>query len=404
MVQNYIATNTGALANSPVNAIDPDLKIARQMRATLSADYEADLGPLGQGWLFGANFLYGDVMQAYMWTDLRSVPLANNLLPDGRQRFGNLAGTSGANQDLLMTNDNRGRSYIGVFRFEKSWDFGVSIGGSYTRSNVKDANPITSTTASSLYNNTAFDNPNIAAYGRSIYEIKDQWKFNIDFKHEFFKDAETRISLFGEYRTGRPYSISMLDTTGVSSSARGIVFGTVGTGGRHLLYVPTQGDARVSFDSAASETAFNSLISNLGLEKYRGKVVSKNTQSSPDFFKLDLHVSQDVPLPLFDGLKLRLFADVENVLNLIDNDWGALRQVAFPYVASVVNVQCLSGAVPTGSAPGSANPAGGTFATANTSNTQSCAQYRYSNVQAPNIDRVSRQSLYGIRVGARIEF
>ena len=59
----------------------------------------------------------------------------------------------------------------------KEWDFGLGIEGSYTRANVKDENAITSTTAGSLYNNNVFNTPNAATYGRSIYEIKDQWKF-----------------------------------------------------------------------------------------------------------------------------------------------------------------------------------------------------------------------------------
>lgn len=394
LVQNFLATNVAALANAPVNAIDPNLKIARQLRATISADYEADLGPLGDGWLFGANFLYGNVLQAYQWTDIRSVQ--GGTLPDGRPRFINLPGTTGANQDLLMTNSKRGRSYIGVVRFAKDWDFGLGIEGSYTRSNVKDENAITSTTAGSLYGNNAFNAPNRAAYGRSIYEIRDQYKFGVNFKREFFGDNETRINLFGEYRSGRPYSLVALDSSGFSSSARSIVFGTVGTGGRHLLYVPNaSGDAKVSFDSAASETAFNNLVTTLGLEKYRGRIVPKNSQRSPDFFKIDLNISQEVPL-FIGKSKLKLFADIENVLNLIDSDWGALRQVSFPYTAGIVNVQCLSAATPTGTAPGAG--------VVNTSSSQSCAQYRYSGVTSPNVDLVSRQSLYGIRVGAKISF
>lgn len=403
LVGQFLATNTTLLANAPVNAIDPDLKIARQLRATLSADYEADLGPLGDGWLFGANFLYGNVLQGYQWTDIRSVQIGT--LPDGRARFGNLAGTSGPNQDLLMTNSTRGRSYVAVARFAKDWDFGLGIEGSYTRADVKDENAITSTTAGSLYNNNVFNTPNAASYGRSIYEIKDQWKFGINFKREFFGDNETRLSLFGEYRSGRPYSLTTFDTTGTSSSARSVVFGTTGTGSRHLLYVPLLNDPRVSFGDrvvngvvvqtgAQAEAAFNSLVTSLGLEGQRGKILSKNSQTSPDFFKIDLSFSQE--LPLFVGnAKLRLFADVENVLNIIDSDWGALRQVAFPYAAAIANVQCLSVATANGPTP---------TANINTASTQPCVQYRYTNVVSPNVDLVSRQSLYGVRVGVKVSF
>jgi Carboxypeptidase regulatory-like domain len=387
-VGTFVTTNVASLTAAPVNAIDPNIATARQARATLSLAYDADLGPLGDGWLFGIDTLYGNVIEGYQWTDARSVRIGT--LPDGRPRYAPLGGIATTNQDLLMTNDQRGRSYVGVVRVSKSWDWGLSLDASYTRSNVKDTNAITSATAGSLYSNNAFSNPNFAAYGTSIYQIKDQWKFSIDFNKAFFGENKTRFSLFGEYRSGRPYSLTMNDQTN-----RSAVFGTVGNGSRHLLYVPTLSDSRVSFDTAANETAFNTLVSNLGIGGYRGSIIGKNTQQSPDFFKVDLAVSQELPL-FVGGAKVKLFADIENVLNLIDSDWGALRQVSFPQTAALVTVQCLSVATPTGTAP-----AAGVI---NTLTTQNCAQYRYSNVLAPNEALVTRQSLYGIRVGVKVSF
>jgi hypothetical protein len=391
-VNNYLTTNTASLAAAPVNAIDPNLKLARQLRATLSFDYDADLGPLGDGWLLGSNFLYGNVLQGYTFTDIRSVPVAGNLLPDGRTRYNILPGQTGTNQDLLMTNDKRGRSYIFALRFEKEWDMGLRIGGSYTMSDVKDANAITSATASSLYGNNAMVNSNGAAYGRSIYEISDQWKFNIGYKTQLFGDNDTRINIFGEYRSGRPYSLTLIDV----GSGRSTVFGTVGTSGNPLLYVPTANDPKVSFATTADANNFANLVNLWGLDKYAGRIIPKNSFSSPDFFKVDLNVSQELPVPLLNGAKIKLFADVENVLNLIDSDWGALRQVPFSYTAGVASVQCLSVATPTGTTPGAG--------VVNTATTQTCAQYRYSGVRNPNVNLVTRQSLYGVRVGVKVSF
>lgn len=372
-VTNYLATNTASLAAAPVNAIDPDIKLASQWRSTLSANYDANLGPLGDNWLFGADVVYSKVINGYQWTDLRSVPIGT--LPDGRTRYGPIGGTATTNQDLLMTNTDKGRSIIGVARLSKAWDFGLSINGSYTRSDVKDTNAITSATAGSLYSNNAFFDPNEAAYGTSIYQIKDQWKFNIDFSRAFIGDYKTRLSIFGEYRSGRPYSLTMLDR----SSGRSAVFGTVGNGGRMLLYVPTTDDTRVVFDSEASRVAFNNLVSSLDLEGSRGKVVSKNSMQSPDFFKVDAHIAQEIPT--FVGKsRFELFMDVENVLNLLNPKWGNLRQVSFPYTASLVDVTCSQ------------------------TSGSNCTQYTYSAVTSPNLTMNSRQSLYQIRLGARFEF
>ncbi|PXW76417.1 carboxypeptidase family protein [Blastomonas natatoria] len=376
-VLSFLTTNTASLAAAPTDAVDPNLKLARQMRATLSASYEADLGPLGDGWLFGATVLYGQQVYGYNWVDARSVPIGT--LPDGRLRYGPVNGVPTVNRDLVMTNTTEGRSWIGSFQVEKSWDWGLTLSGSYTRSDITDVNAITSATSSSLYGNNAFIDPNTVALGRSIYEIKDQWKFGIDFNKALFDDTHmTRISLFGEYRSGRPYSITMFDNVN-DASGRPSLTGTNGNNSRTLLYIPTAGaDPRVTFANAATEAAFNSAIEQLGLERFRGRVVSKNTQQSPDFFKVDVHLEQEVPL-LF-GSKLSVFADIENVLNMIDSDWGALRQVGFPQTSSLVQATCAQ------------------------ANGNNCTQYRYSNVLLPNEALVTRPSLYGIRVGVRVKF
>ena len=173
-----------------------------------------------------------------------------------------------------------------------------------------------------------------------------------------------------------------------NSSGRLAVLGTVGNGGRALLYVPELSDPAVVFGptvvngvttvtAAENEARFNALVDDLGLK--RGEIVKKNSEDSPDYFKVDLHISQEIPT-YFLGSKVKLFADVENLLNMIDSDWGALNQVAFPYTAAVVQVACVS--VVSGN----------------------CTQYRYSNVASPNEALSSRQSLYQIRVGARFSF
>lgn len=386
-VINYLTTNIASLASAPTDGIHPDLKLANKMKATFGIDYEADLGPLGDGWLFGVQVVYDKTNQAYMWTDLRSSTTGIGVLPDGRARYGAVVAGS-TNRDLLLTNTTDGRGFFQTFRFEKSFG-NLTVDGSYTHSDVKDRSSLTSSTSSSNFGNNAFENPNLPAYGRSIYEYTHQAKFGLNYRHAFFGDSRTTLGIFGEYRTGRPYSLTMLDNTGT----RGTVFGTVGNLGNMLLYVPTMGDTKVSFDSAASETAFNNLVTSLGIEKYRGKIIAKNSQTSPDFFKIDMHFGQELPVPMVPGIKLELFADIENVLNMIDKDWGALRQVQFPYNAAMVRVTCLNAATPTGTA-----------GAANTATTQACAQYRYSNVLAPNEVLQTRQSLYGIRVGVKVKF
>jgi hypothetical protein len=376
---DYIRANTGALSTANVNAMAPGYRMQSTWKASFSADYKADFDNfLGHGWNFGADVYYGFVKDAPIYRDLRLTQVGT--APDGRPRYATTTPTS-ANTDFLLTNTHRGHSLIATARIDKAFDFGLSLGASYTFQDVTDVNPMNGSTASSNYGQSAVLDPNVSAYGTSIYQIRNSVKFHIDFDRTFFGDNHTRFSLFGERRSGIPYSLTMTDAG--QTLGHGNVFGAAGLSSRYLFYVPTLNDplvANTTAADAATLAALNSFIDQNGLGRYRGQVIGKNTQRSPQWTKIDLHIEQELPVPVVDSGKITLFADIENVLNLIDYNWGALRQVPLPYLASVVNVSC-------------ANLSG-----------SNCTQYRYSNFSNPAVDNVGRISLYAVRLGVRVGF
>jgi hypothetical protein len=344
------------------------------------------------------------------FTDLRSVQIG--VLPDGRPRYNFRptpsvgAQSADTNSDFLIYNTTRGRSHLADIRVSKDFAWGLSLSGSYTWTDVKDQSPATSSTASSLYSNAAMADPNIQAYGTSADQIKWAFKYSVGFDHAFFGDYRTVIQLFGETRAGRPYSFTMQNNNGTRSP----VFGTIGNTDRYLLYVPTSTtDPIVSYDSAATATALDALISSTNLSKYRGTIAPKNIARNRAFTRIDLHLEQEIPTFIGDS-RISLFADIENLPNLLNKNWGGLRQFGFPQTSAVVQVACLSATAanplpPTGTAPGAANPAGGTFANVATSPTQACTQYRYSGFRVPSTGTPSvSNSLYLIRIGARFTF
>ena len=186
-----------------------------------------------------------------------------------------------------------------------------------------------------------------------------------------------------------------------ASNNRSSVFGTVGNASRYLLYVPTSTtDPLVSYGATVNsagvvtQTAesvrdtFDALINSTGLRKYRGQIAPRNAFNSKWFTRFDLHVAQEIPTGIA-GSRVQVFADIENVTNLIDKDWGQIREYNFPYTIPAVRVQCL------------ASPAGAQVTDSN----QPCAQYRYlAPNNAPTDTIYARQSLYAIRVGARFSF
>lgn len=408
---NTTLGNAAIATSATVNALDPNFKVPSQWRTTLSGEYNADLGPLGDNWIFGADFLYSRVRNQVYFTDIRSQPIAGSLTPDGRQRYQNIidgAASTNTNTDILLTNTTRGRSYIAVARFEKAWDLGLTINGSFTYADVKDQAPATSSTAGSNYSNGAFVDPNNVAYGISNDQVKYFFKYGVNFDHAFFGDYKTQIGLFGETRIGHPFSYTFQDYQPSGGTPRSAIFGTTGrstatgTGGnRYLMYVPTVNDPLVSYSSVEYANAVNAFIDASGLGKYRGRVAPRNAFNSRWFTRLDLHVSQEIPTG-FGGSRLQVFADIENFTNFINKKWGQLREYTFPYNAAVTQVQCLTAPVATGTAPTAAQT------TANAG--QACNQYRYSplggttSFTTPTDQVYVNQSLYSIRVGARFTF
>ncbi|GAA0756637.1 hypothetical protein FHS52_000280 [Erythromicrobium ramosum] len=379
------AVRRAGFQGAPTNALDPNFKVPSQWRFSGSVDYEADLGFLGDGWRFGTDVIYSKTNDALEWVDLRSVEQAGTL-PDGRPRYNVLAGTAGENTDMLLTNTGFGESWNIVARFDKDFDSGFFVSGSYTFQDVTDQNPGTSSVAFSNYTNTAFTDPNFAAQGIANYQRDHQFRLVAGYDAELFGDNNTRIEFFYNLRSGQRYSHTFNDPT----NGRSAVFGVNGRGSRGLLYVPDvssiTADSRVTYDSQATFAAFQSFVQNSELNGYQGQIADKNIGKTPWVHKLDLSVRQEVPF-VFGG-KLELMADVENVLNMIDKDWGTIQQVGFPYTASLVNVTCLQ-------------TVGGAAAT---TPGQPCAQYRYSSFRAPNEATNINGSLWGVRFGVRVRF
>jgi hypothetical protein len=65
---------------------------------------------------------------------------------------------------------------------------------------------------------------------------------------------------------------------------------------------------------------------------------------------LDLRLKQE--LPIWGRARGAITLDIENFANMINSDWGQLRQVSFPYVAPVADVNRIHTATPTAPCPG----------------------------------------------------
>jgi Carboxypeptidase regulatory-like domain/TonB dependent receptor len=383
--------NPANIIFAPTNFQDNNFRIPATWKANAKFEYKPEnLGFLGDGWKFSADGIYTKVQSSTVWYDARAAVVGT--LPDGRPRYSatGVCGTNAqciSNFDLGITSQRKGYSLVGVVSIEKDFEFGLSASASYIRQKVRDVNGGTSSVALSNYGQTVSLDPNASAFGRSNDEITNTLKFSVSYRKEFFGENETRFELFGEHRSGKPFSYTVLDR----SPGRSAVFGTIGAADRYLAYIPDvsgiNADSRVIYAATTSATvsdpavfaALQNIILNSVLKDYQGQIAPKNIGTSPSFTKIDLRFSQEFP-GFFGDNKFKIYADMENVLNLINPNWGSLRQVAFPYVAQLADISCIA------------------------AGTNTCAQYRYVSPRGPGQQLFVRQSLWALRLGARFDF
>ncbi|MBL8538146.1 MAG: TonB-dependent receptor [Hyphomonadaceae bacterium] len=407
---------TTASPTSETNVIDPNFEIPSVWKANVSLRWDL-LDNLRAGLdLFGFQDQEG-----LAFRDIRAQQLVVNgnqaLTPDGRIRYDGLSTAQHALPGLTVTSSNPGSnrdieaynpgespfSWIASLSLSANWENGVEAGVSYTRQDVTEysASARFSSTASSLYGGQwASYDPNTAVEGRGQEEITDSFKYNFGWRHNFVDELETRFTLFGEWRTGRPLSFTMNGGTGRNS-----VFGV--NRGSQLAYVPDLSDLSavncatgvssvsftgciasdplVVFDAASTITNLQGMIDRFDIPT--GGIVARGSTDNPDIHRLDLQISQQLP-GLRNGHRTMLTFDIANVLNLLNDEWGVVRE--YGESLNLYNVACA-----------------GVDGVADNDGTVTCDRYRISgaaNQATITPGRNTEASRWAIQVGLRYEF
>lgn len=253
----------------------------------------------------------------------------NGVVTGGDARFNR---NRAFNDAIIAKRTGKGESQQLTFGLNKPFnDSDWAWTASYTYTNANEVSPLTSSTSSSQLGNTSIFQANEEVNSTSSYEIKNRFLATLQWKHAFFGDNDTIVSMVYEGRSGRPYSYNF------DNDANG--------DGRlnDLLYIPA-GPGDVVFGSAAEEAAFWSFVGNNEyLSQHRGQVAERNDAHGPWVNQFDLQISQEFP-GFWKGHKAELTLDILNVGNLIDKDWGRVEEVAFPAMRGIVEYGGICGA------------------------------------------------------------
>ncbi|WP_370317777.1 carboxypeptidase regulatory-like domain-containing protein [Pseudoalteromonas sp.] len=311
---DQVANTVIGSGDSSVNAVDPDFEMPSEWKYSVGATYTTE-----DEYVFSLDYLFTKRKDAAFLEDI-ALQDSGETTFDGRPILEEKE--TGRYGDLLLTNvsGDSGESHVISAAMSKRFDNGISVQLAYAYTDSTDANPMTSSVASSNYGNLATYDPTNPGAHTSDYEIPHRFTMTLGYTTELFDGYNTRFNLFSETYKGLPYSYTFDDSDGVWGDSNS-------NGGRQLMYIPEVNDPNVVYDMTPEEvTEFNEWISAQGLA--RGEISGRNRQNADWFTKVNFKMTQELP-GFMPGHKGEVFFVIDNLTNMLNDDWGVLKKGSF---------------------------------------------------------------------------
>jgi hypothetical protein len=317
------------------DAIHPSYNILSTWKYSLGAEYLANLGFLGDEWLLSADIVLSDVNDGYdIYEARRSVVGA---APDGRPIY-----DLPADADYITTNTGKGSGTVITLSAAKSWDtsnagfFDFTLG--YTNQDVDELrsyNRFVTFETLAMDPSTDLNNPGVA---QSRYEVEHRITSTLTWQKELFGDNTTTLGLVYQGRSGRHFSY-VFGSNGVPTFGGNFLadFGSEGDNpGSQLLYVPTGPTDSIISGDAGFLADLDEYVSNDScLNKARGSIIKRNACETGWVSIFSLRFMQEIKM---GNVSFDLMFDIENLGNLINNDWGRVDSHPAPSNVAPANV------------------------------------------------------------------
>ncbi|MBK7032511.1 MAG: TonB-dependent receptor [Ignavibacteria bacterium] len=329
---------------SAINITDKDFRMPQVWRSTLATDIK-----LTDGIIFTLEGMYGAFINQVDYANLNLTRSNLTFIKDGDTLVGVspldgrplYAGGSADSlvdrrftQVILMRSRSEGQQYSvsGQIKVDETNKIipGLSMMMQYTYGRTQDLNSSTAATASSQWTSTDVIDPNNATVGTSNFDFLHRVSVSGSYRVTWSKGIWTSFGIFYSGNSGRPYSLSYAQDYN----------GDNAVGGNDLVYIPTDEDynTRVVIPPPTDATDLRSpdqiwsqimtlIDANPILKEYQGKILPRNALREPWINQLDLRIQQE--FPAFSDHSVQFTLDVQNVLNLLNPDWGLQRYVDF---------------------------------------------------------------------------
>jgi outer membrane receptor for ferrienterochelin and colicin len=336
--------NLGAGATQDIALSDPDFKFPRVLRATLGYDRE-----LFWGIRSTVEVLASRNQEDVYYQNVNKVQTGTSPL-DGRPTYASIASSIG--NAYFLTNTNKGNEATESLQLNKTYR-NFTFGASYAHQNARSVGEGNSSTASSQWQFGFITRGDIFTpeLSTSSYQVKN--RFNLSAIYNVTTGPLTHsFGAFFSAQSGQPYSLIMGGDPNKD-----------GSGNNDLLFIPTDFILCSSTANAAPTAAapcrtsaganqnpldisvWNNFLNSVGLQPGSGAAPKRNSLYQPWTRRLDFHY--ELGLPQIYHVRVLVQADILNLLNLMDREFGVERFVS----NGTYNLVTYSGQDPTTGKP-----------------------------------------------------
>ncbi len=314
--------NIGGAFTQEINAIDPDFNFPQTWRANLAYDHRLPWWRL----VGTAEVMWAKSTNEINYQNLNFVQTGELQPFDGRPIYERLS--SDFTNAFYLDNTDIGDALNLIFKLELPYGeqpFWGSMSYAWGEANV--VNDGTSSRAVSNWQYTEAFDVNNAGESTSDFEIRHRGVINLNYEFNRSTRWPTTVSLFWNRQSGKPWTNIVYHAWWANDSINGDDFSY-----NDLIYVPTGADDVVITNGTWGQ--LEDYLEKLGLLKYAGTYAPRNANGQPWVTQTDLSIRQNIPIPGRSHFQLSL--DIMNFWNLIDDESGHVRYMAFgtvrPYV------------------------------------------------------------------------
>jgi len=238
---------------------------------------------------------------------------------------------AGVGDVMLVDNTSQGRSHQFTIGLDKpivsNWGWSLF----YTYTNAKEVSPLGNSQNATTWGFTPIASVNENVVNPSRYAIRDRLSGQLHWKKAFFSNYVTRVSVFYEGRSGRPYSyIFANDANGDATSVNGQGYSN------DLFYVPAGPGDVLWTGGEAMEAQFFAWLDSSALAFYKGRIAPANAFRTGWSNTFDMRISQEFP-GFFRQHKTEVALDIMNVGNLFNKNWGLIEDYGTNAVSRVAH-------------------------------------------------------------------